>query len=179
MTLAVLQSFHGDSMAVARLQTGGEVYDTVYIDASLICLGAICGHQFFSTCLPPYIYNESKIVFFEMINVLVCIRVWGHLWLDKRIVIYCDNRAVVDIMERHKTRDKRLEAILRDILFVMARLNIHLEVKHVMGQKNPIADGLSRVHMEKSAESIQDLEGKGYEQKFIDARHYIVGDEKL
>ena len=43
-------------------------------------------------------------------------------------------------MEGHKTRDKRLGAILRDILFVMARLNIHLEVKHVMGQKNPIAD---------------------------------------
>ena len=82
-------------------------------------------------------------------------------------------------MERHKTRDKRLGAILRDILFVMATKNIHLEVKHIMGENNPIADALSRVHMGKSVECIENLRGKGYVQRFIDSSHYIVRDERL
>ena len=114
-----------------------------------------------------------------MINVLVCLRVWGHLWTDKHVVVYCDNRAVVDIMERHKTRDKRLGAILRDILFLMATRNIHLEVKHIMGEVNLIADALSRVHMGKSVECIEDLKMKGFEQRHIDASHYLVGELKI
>ena len=108
------------------------------------------------------IHSENRIVVFEMINVLVCLRVWGDSWADRRVVIYCDNRAVVDIMERQETRDKRLGAILRDILFLMATKNIHLEVKHIMGENNLIADALSRVHMGKSVDCIQDLKGKGY-----------------
>ena len=47
--------------------------------------------------------------------------------------------------------DSKLGTILRDILYVMAKLNVYLEVKHFMGEKNPIMDALSRVHMQKNS----------------------------
>ena len=56
----------------------------------------------------------------------------------------------------------------------MAKYNIHLEVKHVMGEKNPIADALSRVHMQKSAEYMHNLLLEGYRQCHIDCSHYVV-----
>ena len=121
-----------------------------------------------------YILTENKIVVYEMINIFVCINEWGADWTNKHILLYCDNRAVVDIMDRHKTRDSRLGKILRDILYVMAKYNIHLEVKHVMGEKNPIADALSRVHMDKSVDCIQDLLQKGFLQSDIKLGHYVV-----
>ena len=56
----------------------------------------------------------------------------------------------------------------------MAKHNIHLQVKHVMGEKNPIADALSRVHMDKSVDCIQDLLQKGFLQSDIKLGHYVV-----
>ena len=82
-------------------------------------------------------------------------------------------------MGRHKTRDKRLGAILKDILFLMAKFNVHLEVKHVMGEKNPIADALSRVHMVKSVTCVNELRQKGYAQQFVDSSHYVVNNDIL
>ena len=61
-----------------------------------------------------------------MINILVSLRVWEQLWTDRHIIIFCNNRAVVDIMDRHKTRDRHLGEILRDILFLMAKLMVWL-----------------------------------------------------
>ena len=64
-------------------------------------------------------------------------------------------------------------------MFVMAKFNVHLEVKHVMGVKNPTADALSRVHMLKSTECVQSLLSKGYKQYHIDYSHYVVNNGYL
>ena len=99
---------------------GSEIHETVFIDASLHGLGAVSKNKAYSTTLPPYILNANRIVIFEIVNVLVCLNEWGCDWEDKHVILYCDNRAVVDIMERHKTRDIRLGSILRDILIQCA-----------------------------------------------------------
>ena len=114
-----------------------------------------------------------------MMNILVSLNVWASEWRNKHVEIHCDNRAVVDIMDRHKTRDVRLGNILRDILFIMAHFNIHLEVKHVMGEKNPVADALSQVHMQKSVDCTHNLLLEGYRQRHIDCSHYIVHNDYL
>ena len=101
---------------------GAGIHEAVFIDASLHGLGAVKDDQFYSTALPHYIFKENRIVVFEMLNILVSLNMWGREGTDKHIEIHCDNRAVVDIMERHKTKDDRLGNILRDILFVMADL---------------------------------------------------------
>ena len=124
-------------------------------------LGAIWDKCFYSVTLPLFVKCQNRIVVFEMLNILVAFRVWGKLWSNKRILIWCDNRAVVNILGRNMTRDSELGAILREILMVQACGNVQFVVRHVSGEGNPIADALSRVHIQKSVQCRQDLIRKG------------------
>ena len=74
----------------------------------------------------------------------------GVLGTDKRVKIWCDNRAVVNVIGGNRTRDGVLGAILWEILMVQARYNLQLMAQHVMGSSNEIANSHSRVHMRKS-----------------------------
>ena len=92
----------------------------IHIDASQINLGAVGESSFYSVPLPVFLVCRNHIVVFEMLNIIVAFTVWGKLWSNKRVLLWCDKRAVVDIMGRNKTRDSELGAILRDILMVQA-----------------------------------------------------------
>ena len=118
---AFARNFHGCSTFSIW---GSEIHETVFIDASLHGLGVVRGTKFYPTALPPYILSENRIAVYEMINILVSLNEWGHDWVDKHVLLYCDNRAVVDIMNRHKTRVNGLGKILNDILYVIAKFNV-------------------------------------------------------
>ena len=81
-----------------------------------------------------------------MLNVLIALRMWCSLWADKKVTIFCDNHAVVDILDSNRTRDGILGVILREILMIQATFNVQAKVVHIMGENNPIADSLSRVY---------------------------------
>ena len=75
---------------------------------------------------------------------LDAIRVWQDQWRDKKVGIACDNWAVVQVLNIGRTRDLTLAAIARNIQYQAAVSNIHLQVTHIPGKKNIIADLLSR-----------------------------------
>ena len=83
------------------------------------------------------------IVHLEMINILLTLRVWGKAWKDSKVIIKCDNQAVVSVLTSGKSRDMLLCTIARNILLEAAMLDINLIVLHVLG-KNNTADILSR-----------------------------------
>ena len=136
----------------------------VHIDASLRGLGAVWDQAFYSVSLPTYVQHQKRIVVFEMVNILIALKTWVNLWVNKRVLVWCDNRAVVDIMGKNKTKDRELGAILREILMNQAINNIQLQVKHVRGESNPVADALSRVHMSKSVQCRAKLLAQGYRE---------------
>ena len=90
------------------------------------------------------------------------------------MLVWCDNRAVVDILARSRTQDGELGAILREILMVQAICNIQLIVKHVMGESNPVADALSRVHMVKSVQCKTALLGRGFKECVVPRNAFIL-----
>ena len=57
-----------------------------------------------------------------------------------------------------------LGCILKESLMLQAKMNIQLKVLHFRGEANPIAEALSRVHMSKCEECINELCRIGYEQ---------------
>ena len=79
-----------------------------------------------------------------MINILVALHVWGACWKHKKIIIKCDNQAVVSVLNTGKSKDLDLCAIARNIFMYVARNDINLIVIHVLGKNNTIADLLSR-----------------------------------
>ena len=79
-----------------------------------------------------------------MLNILVAIRVWCQYWSNRRIIIKCDNQAVVTVFNSGKTQDMTLAAITRNIMMEAAKYDIDLQVIHILGVDNKIADLLSR-----------------------------------
>ena len=69
---------------------------------------------------------------------------------------------MVDILSSNRKRDPILGAILREILMLQALWSIELKILHIMGECNPVADALSRVHMSKCYDCIEDLREQGY-----------------
>ena len=77
---------------------------TIELDACLEGLGAICQNQVYSLKIPKNFENYS-IVYLEMLNILVALRVWCHHWATHRILLKCDNQAVVSVLNSGKTQD--------------------------------------------------------------------------
>ena len=79
-----------------------------------------------------------------MCNILVAIRVWGNVWKHQRILIKCDNQAVVSVLNSGKTQDLTLAGIARNIMMEISEQDIDLQVIHILGVENKVADLLSR-----------------------------------
>ena len=116
---------------------------TLELDACLTGLGGRFGAQIYALPLPPA-YQQLDIAYLEMINILVAIRLWGRSWSHKKVLIKCDNQAVVSILKTGKTRDSTLATIARNILLEASCLHITITVIHVLGKDNKVADTLSR-----------------------------------
>ena len=89
-------------------------------------------------------HHQLSIVHFEMINVLLVLRLWGADLADSSIIIMCDNLAVVQVLNSGRGRDDFLLAVSRNIWLELALHNIDLEMQHVPGTENVTADLLSR-----------------------------------
>ena len=79
-----------------------------------------------------------------MLNILVALRVWGQACQGKKFLVYCNNRAVVAILNSGETRDLTLAATDRNIFMDLAKCDISLNVIHILGKNNSIADLVSQ-----------------------------------
>ena len=70
----------------------------------------------------------------------------GHEAVCKplKILIRCDNQAVVTVLRSGKTRDAFLAASARNIWYVTAIHDIEVQYTHISGARNQVADTLSR-----------------------------------
>ena len=116
---------------------------TIELDACLQGLGAICRNQVYAVKIPKNFENYS-IVHLKMLNILVALRIWCQQWATHRILLKCDNQAVVSVLNSGKTHDLTLGAMARNIAMILAINDIDLQVIHVLGADNKIADLLSR-----------------------------------
>ena len=106
----------------------------------------------------PKNYENYSIVHLEMLNNLVAIRVWAKQWANKKIQLKCDNQAVVSLLNSGKTQDLTLAAMARNINMFLVVEDIELQVIHILGSDNKIADLLSRWSIASNLEAkLQDL----------------------
>ena len=92
----------------------------------------------------PLNYAGLHITQLEMLNVVVALKIWAEMWKDTKIAIYCDNLAVVEVLTSGRTKDPYLATCARNIWLLCAIFNIKLNVIHIPGKNNTIADLLSR-----------------------------------
>ena len=92
---------------------------------------------------------QPDITHLEMLNIMVTLRLWAKEWAGSSVAFHCDNLEVVQVVNSGKTRDAFLNACIRHIWFITAIHDIDLQLTHIQGHKNFIADSLSRIYSEK------------------------------
>ena len=122
----------------------------LFIDACLTGVGGIWGHRVYAAPIPQFQQDfHPSITHLEMLNLLVALRLWANHWAQSSVYIFCDNMAVVQVASSGRTRDPFCGACIRKIWFITATHDIDLEVKHIQGTKNVLADALSRIYSDK------------------------------
>ena len=87
----------------------------------------------------------------ELIPIVVAAAVWGPSWSGTRVTCYCDNQAVVSVLQKRSCRDHHLMHLLRCLFFVEAHFCLELRGMHIAGSCNAIADALSRDNLPSSS----------------------------
>ena len=113
------------------------------LDACLTGLGGRWNHLVYKPDLGKQ-YHDLTIVHLEMLNLLVAIRQWGDHWASQKVMLNCNNQAVVSVRTNGRTRDRTLAAIARNIKMQAPVLNINLITRLIFRKKNPITDLLWR-----------------------------------
>lgn len=80
----------------------------------------------------------------ELIPIVSAAVIWGHLWSRRRIVFYCDNEALVFILNKRRSSDSTIMLFIRRLTLLSLFYNFHIIALHVPGSLNEIADALSR-----------------------------------
>ena len=114
----------------------------IHLDA---CLTGVGGHfdSMVYALKIPIGYNGYDICHLEMLNIVVASEIWASHWRNKKIQIYCDNMAVVQVLNTGKARDAILATCARNIWLIVAMYNIDFIFSHISGQLNVVADLLS------------------------------------
>ena len=122
----------------------------MYSDASRnfeLGFGAYCGpewtyaqwdKEFMERC-------EPSIEFLELYAVAVAILNWIKLFRNKRITLFCDNEAVVHMINSSTSKCKRCMVLLRMIVLKGLVQNVRIAARHVGTKLNGKADALSRL----------------------------------
>ena len=79
-----------------------------------------------------------------MINITVALKLWGSDWSHQTVIFKIDNMAVVSICNTGYTRDQYLASMIRNIWLLTSEYDICLQVTHIAGKQNIIAEMLSR-----------------------------------
>ena len=113
----------------------------VELDACLVGLGGVWKNYVYHFPVARG-FMQWTIVHLEMVNILLAVRAFAVHWSHKKVLIKCDNEAVVCVLTNSRTRDAFLGAC--NVWQTAAWYDIELTYTHVLGKHNPVADLLSR-----------------------------------
>lgn len=105
--------------------------------------GAFSGADWFQLRWPDAI-QERHITVKELVPIVLAAALWGSKWRGKGVMSYCDNAAVVAIINKGSSREAEAMHLLRCLAFLKAKFQFALYCTHIQGARNELADALSR-----------------------------------
>ena len=89
-------------------------------------------------------WTTTNIMAKELVPIILSCAVWGPLITRKTTVFQCDNRSLVDAINKGSSKDVMVMHLLRCLWFFTAIFDIHIVAKHIPGMINTSADMLFR-----------------------------------
>ena len=83
-----------------------------------------------------------------MLAIIISLKLWGQYFRGKRIVIFCGNNSVCQVISTGKSRSEPLQDCLREICYLAAYYQFEIKAQHLSSEENRLSDYLSRWHMD-------------------------------
>ena len=125
----------------------------MYSDASKnSCLGfgGICQNSWvYSQWEKNFIQDcDPSIEYLELYAVVVTIVNWLHRFKNQRIVLFCDNQAVVSMINKNTSSCKNCLALIKILVLHSMELNTRVFANYITSKANKSADLLSRLKIQ-------------------------------
>ena len=116
-------------------------------DAHPMGAGSYCGDEYWSRQFPRWL-QDAKIPIHlkEFWTVIVSAWLWGNSWRGHLVYIFCDNTAVVDVLDKEKPKDPHMQDLLREFLFIVCSRGFTPVFRKIGTKSNATADFISRRH---------------------------------
>ena len=120
-----------------------------FTDASgRISFGGIHEKQWFlGQWTDDFLSLEPSIEFLELYAVTVSVLLWIEQYVNRRICLFCDNQAVVQMVNNATSSCKQCMVLIRILTLRSLEANTRIFAKYVPTAKNSFADALSRNQM--------------------------------
>ena len=94
--------------------------------------GEFCGKEWFQLRWPK-VTQELHITVKELIPIVLAAVVWGGEWKGKCVMSYCENTAVVAIVNKGDCREAEAMHLFRCLAFLKAKFEFSLYCSHIQG----------------------------------------------
>ena len=68
---------------------------------------------------------------------------WAPQWQGKHLLIFCDTESVVSVIQNGTSRDRILQAVLRELNYWCTINSVDILARHLSSSDNRLADHLS------------------------------------
>ena len=101
-------------------------------DSSLSAVGGFWKGCYFHAEFPESILrHEFHISALEIFSIIICLKLWGRKFKGHRIVVFCDNQSVCQIINSGKSKSEILQDSLREICFIATCYEFELRAQHL------------------------------------------------
>ena len=112
-------------------------------DASKLGFGATFNRMWIQGKFPVS-WKGKDITVLELFPIYVMLNMFGSVITNNTVLFLCDNIAIVNIINKQSSKDSFLLSLVRKIVLILVKFNIHLISQHIAGRNNTLCDKLSR-----------------------------------
>ena len=96
----------------------------------------------------PASWTSVNIASLEVFPIVLSLRIWRPLVVNKYVTFYTDNAAVVDVINKQTSKHPLIMILARDLVLTSLTYNILFRAHHIPGVHNAGADYISRFQVE-------------------------------
>ena len=95
--------------------------------------------------------HDPSIAYLELYALTATILNWVHRFKNKRIILFCDNQSVVQMINQTSSSCKQCMVLIRMIVLKSLNENVCIFAKYIKSSENKVADFLSRLKLREFA----------------------------
>lgn len=96
----------------------------------------------------------------EFLPIVLALEIWGGIVGNGTVTLQSDNMAVVQVINSNTSRDFHLMELMRRLMLLSLKFNIHFKAEHNPGKSNIAADLLSRLQVDEFQQHFPSMDRK-------------------